>query len=719
MIQQKIGAFWWLLLPVLCLIWGSNSYHRPEIVEKVERLVYDRHLGRLDAPRVTPEIVLVMAGEASLSRLGRWPWTRSVHAGLLDRLSESHTVVLDILFPESGDPPEDRALAAAAKRTKNLVLAMHMANSTDAGTPRILPPFPLLHDVSKTLGFTNMETDSDGLVRYCRPYRDIAGQTIPSLPLAAARAIMGEPSSFGKTAEVDVLKKLGQEELPVDSDGKLWINHGKSDATQYEYWQVLTGDVPKEVFKNKVVIVGVSAPGIEDYFKIPSPSGGLEISGAQLNYNIIQSLLTGKVPRRVPQLLDAALALIMVLCGAALTLIRRPMWNFVAMTLVTVAFFLLHQYLFVSTYTYTAFLLPVSGMVASFALFLFLKLKHIHHVAEIKTMSLSSIIGLPGDLGDKFKAYDDYLISIWGKVQRSTGMHLLLPQTTWDQIETSSIVKTKPERPIRHDNVILVEDRKGPYPYLAMIPVSPLQRSEEQTYTLLGWNRRLAESHIQAVVAVVLSTAWYFERLQQAEAQQELLLDTIHAISAAIDAKDPVTGGHSNRVSILAKQIAVELNLNKQAQDDIRLGALIHDIGKIGVPDNILGKNGRLTHAEMEKIRSHPSVGKQIMASVKLPKPVAKAVYEHHERYNGTGYPLGLRGDQIDLAGRIIAVADVFDALISDRPYRDAWPLEKALSYMQSSADIDFDGDVVRALCRVVTLKGAPVSGHEPVAMAS
>ncbi len=715
---QTKWSFGWLLLPVLCLVWGSYSYHRPEIVEKIERLGYDHHLVRLDTPRVSPEIVLVMAGETSLANLGRWPWPRSVHAKLLDNLDQAHTVVLDILFPETSRPEEDRALVAAAERMKNLVLAMHIAPTAGEGNHQILMPFPMLNQVPRSLGFTNMETDTDGLVRYCRPYRPFEGRTIPSLPLAAAYAIQGEPPPFNTASQNGVLQNRAAN-LPVDDDGKLWINHGNSESTVYEYWQVLNGDVPRKVFRDKIVLVGVSAPGIEDYFKIPTPFGGREISGTQLNCNIIKSLLTGKAPRRVPPLLDGALTILMVLAGAGITAIRRPKWNFIAMALLAGTFLFLHQHLFVSHYIYTALFLPLSGMLTSFSLLLFLKLKAIHHVTEIKTFSISSIIDLPSRLNEETNTFDGYLRSIWNEIQQSTGIHLLSPQTPWNEIIHELPLKAKPDNAPAHDKVILVEDRKGLHRHLAMIPVSSLHPSKEQAYTLLGWHRRVPDPHIQAVVAVVLSTAWYFERLRKTHQQKRLLLDTIHAISAAIDAKDPVTGGHSNRVSILAREIAEQLNLEQHVQDDIYLGALILDIGKIGVPDSILSKDGRLTDAEMDTIRRHPSVGKKIMASVKLPEPVVRAICEHHERYDGSGYPRGLKGEQINLAGRIIAVADVFDALISDRPYREAMPLEDALAYMQASADIEFDGAVVRALCSVMARIGERVPEREPLAMAS
>lgn len=716
---QTKWYLWLLLLPALCLIWGSNSYLRPEMVERVERLVYDRHLAQLDAPRVTPEIVLVMAGEESLARMGRWPWPRSVHAELLDNLDLAHTVVLDILFPEPGRPDEDLALVYAAKRLKNLVLSMHMASPLADGKPNVIAPFPMLNRVPKSLGYTNMDTDTDGLVRYCRPYRSLNGHTIPSLPLAAAATIMGRPVPFHITANGDIIKSMDEVTIPVDADGNLWINHGQSDAKVYKYWQVLNGDISREYFKDKVVIVGVSASGIEDYFKIPSPTGGREITGAQLNCNIINSILSEKRPHRASPLVDGLLTAVMVLVGAALTLLNRPVRNMMALVTLSMAFFFIHQQLFLNRLVFTALSVPMSGLLASFSIFLFLKLKFIHHETVIERFSISSINGLLYAPGENINTYDDYLLSIWDSIQKDTGIRLLSPQTTWEKVGALDLLEPATCAVECHDYVFLAQDGKGPYRYLAMIPVPSTDSEKVPVYTLLGWKKPLSKSHIQAIVAVVLSTAWYFERLKQADDQKQLLLDTIHAISVAIDEKDPVTGGHSNRVSTLAVKIASQLNMDEKVRDDIYLGGLIHDIGKIGVPDSILSKNGKLTDAELEAIRRHPSVGKKIMASVKLPETTLKAMCEHHERYNGTGYPIGLKGEQINPAGRIIAVADVFDALVSDRPYRKALSREKALAYMKKNAGNEFDPDVIHALIEVIANDVVPTSDDVFLANAS
>ena len=178
----------------------------------------------------------------------------------------------------------------------------------------------------------------------------------------------------------------------------------------------------------------------------------------------------------------------------------------------------------------------------------------------------------------------------------------------------------------------------------------------------------------------------------------ELFLDFIKVLAATIDAKDPYTRGHSQRVSNISVSVAQQMGLTGDLLHDIRIGSLLHDIGKIGVSDHILVKPTRLTDKEYEQMKKHPGVGFTIMEQVHLLHNVLPAIVQHHERLDGTGYPLGLRGEQISLMGRIVAVADVFDALSTDRPYREALDLVSVFTYLEKNTGLQFDGDCVQAL---------------------
>jgi putative nucleotidyltransferase with HDIG domain len=184
-----------------------------------------------------------------------------------------------------------------------------------------------------------------------------------------------------------------------------------------------------------------------------------------------------------------------------------------------------------------------------------------------------------------------------------------------------------------------------------------------------------------------------------AEAEAEATyLGAVRALAAALDARDPYTAGHSERVSIFAVAIGEELKLDSDARETLRLGALLHDIGKIGVPDEVLRKSNALTAAEFEAIKAHPSAGARILRSIPFLAPHIPIVELHHERPDGLGYPYGLRGDEIPLAARIVHVADAFDAMTSARAYRSGRIPVEAIVELRRCVGTDFDGASVEAL---------------------
>ncbi len=152
----------------------------------------------------------------------------------------------------------------------------------------------------------------------------------------------------------------------------------------------------------------------------------------------------------------------------------------------------------------------------------------------------------------------------------------------------------------------------------------------------------------------------------------------VEAMALAIEKRDPYTSGHQRRVASLADAVAREMKLPQDQVDGIRIAAMLHDIGKISIPGEILSKPGRLTEPEMAMIREHPQTGYDILKGIEFPWPVAQIVLQHHERMDGSGYPRGLSGEEIHLGARILMVADTYEAMVSHRPYRASRGSEKA-----------------------------------------
>jgi putative nucleotidyltransferase with HDIG domain len=205
--------------------------------------------------------------------------------------------------------------------------------------------------------------------------------------------------------------------------------------------------------------------------------------------------------------------------------------------------------------------------------------------------------------------------------------------------------------------------------------------------------------------------------LSVAQAQQETraaYVGTIRALAAALDARDPYTAGHSERVSALSTAIGRTLQLPQEELEVLRLGALLHDIGKIGISDHVLRKPGRLTADERGIIEQHPTLGARILGPVAFLQPYIPVVELHHENPDGSGYPHGLRGEQVPLVARIAHVADAFDAMTSARSYRPARSAQEAVAELWRCSGSQFDAEVVAALVRTVAIVGATDFGAVP-----
>ncbi len=207
--------------------------------------------------------------------------------------------------------------------------------------------------------------------------------------------------------------------------------------------------------------------------------------------------------------------------------------------------------------------------------------------------------------------------------------------------------------------------------------------------------------------AIAIDNASLFDSLQRVNTDLTLAYDsTLEGWSRALDLRDKETEGHTQRVSELTLRLARAMSVPNAELVHIRRGALLHDIGKMAIPDSILLKPGPLTEEEWEVMRKHPVYAHRLLSPIPYLHNSIDIPYCHHEKWDGTGYPRGLKGDQIPLAARIFAVVDVWDALRSDRPYRRAWPEEKAREYIREQADKHFDPKVVAVFLNMETIRG-------------
>jgi len=248
----------------------------------------------------------------------------------------------------------------------------------------------------------------------------------------------------------------------------------------------------------------------------------------------------------------------------------------------------------------------------------------------------------------------------------------------------------------------LIEDRPRFATIRALEPTRLLEFSEhdlrsvliQQPLLLYQVTRLLSARLRETDLKMIADLQRKNEQLRQA------YLDTVTAVANAIEARDPYTRGHTGRVTALARAIAHQMGWSEEQLASLEVGGLLHDVGKIGVADAILRKPASLSVTEYAEIKAHPEVGRRMLQGISYLESAIPGVLYHHERYNGQGYPYQLSGPEIPLAGRIMAVADAFDAMTSDRPYRRAMGPQAAVVELERGAGTQFDPEVVAAFMR-------------------
>lgn len=244
----------------------------------------------------------------------------------------------------------------------------------------------------------------------------------------------------------------------------------------------------------------------------------------------------------------------------------------------------------------------------------------------------------------------------------------------------------------------------------------PLIRDNESLGMLIGLNKYSGDfdsvdlkliSAVASQVAVFLANHHLYCDLQ------DLFMGVLHALTATIDAKDPYTSGHSQRVALISKRLAEECGFDAEKVRQIYLAGLLHDIGKIGVPEASLCKEGKLTEEEYNEVKKHPALGAGILGGIRQLDEVISGILNHHERPDGKGYPRGLKAEEITIEGLIVGLADCFDAMSSDRVYRNALPLDAVIGEIRRNAGTQFDADLADKFLSL-DLEEFTANNHQP-----
>jgi CHASE2 domain-containing sensor protein len=517
--------------------------------------------------QVEEKVAVVAIDDVTFSDLERqWPFPRSLHARAIDRLRQAGAkrIVYDVQFTEPTTEREDLALFRSIKRADGVVLA---TTETDGhGGTNVLGGDENVRAAGAHAAAANLETDHGGVIH--RFPHSSGG--LPSLAVVAAELSTGR-------------------KVPVRpfADAGAWIDYAGPRGTipTYHFSDVVAGRVDPDLLRGRVVVVGASAPTLQDVHSTPTASDRL-MSGPEIQANAISTALRGLPLRDAP---------------------------------------------------------PWTGVLALLLLGTLPALAH-RRARGLKAAALTPVAAL----------------AFAGIVQLAFARGWIVPAT---------------------------------YPFLALA-LGTVSTMSAAFVAERRERRRVAEHND------VLE-----ERVRERTAQlRETQLEVVQRLGQAAESRDGDTGEHIQRISRLTHLLALAIGLPEDEAELIGHASAMHDVGKIGIPDRVLLKPGKLDAEEWALMQSHTTIGGAILADSSSPLlQLAEAIaLTHHERWDGSGYPAGLSGEAIPLAARICAVCDVFDALLSNRRYKDRWPIEETLAELEAQRGHHFDPALVDSFLALV-----------------
>jgi putative nucleotidyltransferase with HDIG domain len=709
-------------------------------------------------------LVGVAIDDYSISSISqRWPWRRTAYARLIDVLSKEQASVIgiDLVFiGDSEDKNDDLALEKALKDSSSRVV---LACTFDSKKGAAVMPQKEFTLAAYLTGLLNTPADSDGKVRRLRAYIDVDNARYYSFSLALAAAYLGKDpaqiaSGLALTKEKSFFVKylFKPEDTVVVSAFDVLEN---IDGLKKRYGQ--------DFLKSALVLVYPTATILRDSYMTPLgrlAGGFLHLNGAA---NMLLGLHTRDVPAIDFIFLSVMLAAIgfillffglffgLALATGALVAIfwcsvLLGMWG-VRLDLAYIFNASVLFYILGSIYKYSEFLLqlikirekvtidPLSNLFSPryFCYRVALETKNLYLgkrpfvlVFDLRLleknsekMDLEQVRGIWRDIGRELNSAGG-LWSAYGK-DAIAGCLVRKPRAVSAELNTlrENIIEALKAHGLNLELKIAVAALNKNFPVKKLLSLlsEKLQKQKEAVAVLNEGDiapylntdlpghsdsGKLLENIDRDIEEKNRQLLSYIEELKTEHAKtKEAYFQTIGSLVKALEAKDTYTEGHSERVSRYALLIAGKLNWPEEEMELLRKAALLHDLGKIGMPDSILHKQGRLTEEEFNVVRMHEIVGVKILEPLKEFKEILPWILHHHERWDGKGYPHGLGGNNIPMAAQIISLADVFDALTTGRDYKKAFPVEEARQEILNSRGTQFNPALVDIFMEIIKEK--------------
>ncbi len=666
---------------------------------------------RMNARDGNTNVILVEIDETSIEHIGPWPWSRETYAALIDHIANSNAKVAAIDILMAKESPSDTTLANSMHHM-DTILAVYTPDSGGYGVEgyglmvdKIKLPSRVLAQAATALGHVALVYDPDGVVRKVPAFIYNRKNNFPAFGVATAALWSG--NSLRASVISPGHLRIGSIDIPLDSHGFFYIGYrgGPGCFPHVSAIDILEGRVPPGVFKDKVVIIGVTATGLSDEWTTPfAAQGGM--TGLEVMANVVQSIIDSTVPSDLsPTTGVMAVIMLGILAGmVGQTLSMRWLPPLV----ITGPFFIWAAgaaglILFKTV-------MPVPPMAASWSMAILgtMAIRALHYRHELRSQaerirkisrasatlcpeSLCAVLGeivnaqaVVGIFRDKSEGYSVYTA---GTVSDST------------LSEIYQLCRTEPSQ-LENRVKNWAKNKQGT---CLVLPVESGSSIHGIYLVHCRDGKYLTDDTIEQARDFAAQSALLLEHKMLLEQLKENCQGTLEIIMSTLEKKAPGLLHHSKQVAELAKAIGLHMGLDKHRAELLHKAGMLHDLGLVGVPDAIITKKAGLTPEERVWVESHPGIGAEMVSQVPHLKPCARIIRQHHERYDGKGYPDGLAAGEICIEARILAVAEALVSIMTTRFEQEHDPdpetiKAEALAELRRSAGTQFDMKVVQAV---------------------
>ncbi len=658
-----------LLLSSIFLLSDTSTF------TNLDRLIERQNIEYLQKDYKGENIKFIYISERDLLEMGES--TEQLNTNLANvinsTLSRTNAVVLDFVLSESGNEDADTSLANALNSTNASVIAYEDASF---GYSESFPP-QLFYKNASYAGFRNFAYDEDGNADYYYPLLE-SNSNAASLLVSIAEANNISVSVNRNKMLLQVRSAQTDEIVKLNDDfsfKRIPINFNSKNI--YSARDILSGVYQPYTFEGSTVFIGYA----DDLVQTSSGT----VPHAEYMANGLVSMSTNYT-------YDYASKFFVFLVGLVMLSIiffaeKSNKW-WVRFSIVTLTIILSLFLNYLSTkYLHVYFNLSIP-LVFSVVVFLFLTFASYFIVREelVRDSSVVNEIKVLNNIKISESTFNNYLISIAPSILQKSGVEIIRPEIFQD---APILHKVFTDTDLTQNDVVF---KRG---YI-LIPLSNYRKDNTlHRYCLLKSKLLVSDASVKNIIAFILSIDFHFKHIIETERENKLLYSIIEGIILSLNARDAITGEHSRRVAEFSVQIGAWLGYSEEKLEKLHFASLIHDIGKIGISDSILAKPSFFSDTDFDIMKKHPELGAEIMGQFLEDEDIKAAILQHHERPDGKGYPYGISGDEIRPIANIIKIADVYDALISSRHYKDPWSLDKVCDVFYQGRGTEFDEELI------------------------